>query len=166
MLFPLGQVVATPGALHVLDEKNVDSRVLLGRHQAGDWGDVPPEDRRENELSVNQGFWILSSYPLDDDQPSGSLRRRTSANLRSRFARRETGDLESLDVARRHRTYRKRRRRGRCPRPRAAAGRCRRWQRRRQLSRRADRRRGRGMACKGYDAERLYASTGYKTLAP
>ena len=68
MLFPLGQVVATPGALHVLDQKNVDSRMLLGRHQAGDWGDVPPEDRRENELSVNQGFRILSSYPLDDDQ--------------------------------------------------------------------------------------------------
>jgi hypothetical protein len=68
MLFPLGQVVATPGALHALDLKKVDPRVLLGRHQVGDWGDVPPEDRRENELSVNQGFRILSSYLLDDDQ--------------------------------------------------------------------------------------------------
>ena len=68
MLFPLGQVVATPGALHVLEQKHVDARALLGRHQAGDWGDVPAEDRRENELSVSQGFRILSSYPLADDE--------------------------------------------------------------------------------------------------
>ena len=68
MLFPLGQVVATPGALHALELKRVDPRVLLGRHQAGDWGDVPTEDRRENELSVDQGFRILSSYALDEDQ--------------------------------------------------------------------------------------------------
>lgn len=35
---------------------------LLSRHVRGDWGDVPPEDARENALSVREGFRILSSY--------------------------------------------------------------------------------------------------------
>ena len=28
----------------------------------GDWGEVPEEDKRENEFSVQQGFRILSAY--------------------------------------------------------------------------------------------------------
>ena len=35
---------------------------LLARHAAGDWGEVPPEDARENGLSVREGFRIISSY--------------------------------------------------------------------------------------------------------
>ena len=35
---------------------------LLERHRSGDWGDVSPEDARENEVSVRYGFRILSSY--------------------------------------------------------------------------------------------------------
>jgi hypothetical protein len=54
--FPLGQTVATPGALGILETMSTS------RHQSGDWGDVPPEDATENELSVEQGFRILSSY--------------------------------------------------------------------------------------------------------
>ena len=37
---------------------------LLRRHVSGDWGDVPAEDAAENELSVREGFRILSSYAL------------------------------------------------------------------------------------------------------
>ena len=29
------------------------------RHQCGDWGDVPPEDARENEFSVLNGFPMI-----------------------------------------------------------------------------------------------------------
>lgn len=68
MLFPLGQIVATPGALHVLEQLHIDPRVLLSRHQAGDWGDLCPADRDENHLSVNEGFRILSNYPVGDDE--------------------------------------------------------------------------------------------------
>ena len=64
MLFPLGQIVATPGALHVLEQSHLDPRTLLRRHQAGDWGELSPADRDENELSVKQGFRILSNYPV------------------------------------------------------------------------------------------------------
>ncbi len=64
MSFPLGRVVATPAALEALTGAGVAPGELLLRHAAGDWGEVPPEDARENELSVREGFRILSSYPL------------------------------------------------------------------------------------------------------
>ena len=48
-LFPLGVVVATPGALAELADE--DRRDALARHARGDWGDAGPEDRAENDLS-------------------------------------------------------------------------------------------------------------------
>ena len=62
VLFPLGRIVATPGALSLLNGASVNPAELLKRHQRGDWGEVPSEDARENELSVGRGFRILSSY--------------------------------------------------------------------------------------------------------
>lgn len=62
--FPLGQIVATPGALIALREAGVAPWELLARHQSGDWGEVDEHDRRENELSLREGFRILSSYTL------------------------------------------------------------------------------------------------------
>ena len=62
--FALGRVVATPGALKILEETGADALALLRRHARGDWGEVPPEDARENELSVREGFRVLSSYPV------------------------------------------------------------------------------------------------------
>jgi hypothetical protein len=38
--------------------------VYLARHQGGDWGDVPPEDAREKQLSVSVGFRVVSSYDV------------------------------------------------------------------------------------------------------
>jgi hypothetical protein len=35
---------------------------LLRRHQSGDWGELCEADKRENELSVEHGFRILSAY--------------------------------------------------------------------------------------------------------
>ena len=61
-LFCLGQLVATPGALQALTEARQAPTEFLARHQAGDWGDVCAEDKKENELSLRQGFRILSSY--------------------------------------------------------------------------------------------------------
>jgi len=63
-LFPLGQLVATPGALDALKAAGQRPEEFLNRHIVGDWGDVPPEDAQENELSVRQGFRILSAYTL------------------------------------------------------------------------------------------------------
>jgi hypothetical protein len=63
-LFPLGQVVATPGALEALQEAGQDPRALLRRHQSGDWGDMVDEDKAENDFSVNKELRIFSAYIL------------------------------------------------------------------------------------------------------
>ena len=59
-LFPLGRVVATPGALAELADE--DRRGALARHARGDWGDTGPEDWAENELSLKEGFRLMSVY--------------------------------------------------------------------------------------------------------
>ena len=58
--FRLGHIVATPNALAKLAQDDILAGIQ--RHQAGDWGDVPDEDRQENELSLQQGFRLLSAY--------------------------------------------------------------------------------------------------------
>ncbi len=63
-LFFLGRIVATPGALRILEEAGADITALLARHVSGDWGDVPREDAAENRRSVRHGWRILSSYPV------------------------------------------------------------------------------------------------------
>jgi hypothetical protein len=66
-VFPLGRSVATPGALALLAATGTDPAELLWRHQRGDWGEVCPEDARENERSIRQGYRILSSYRVGED---------------------------------------------------------------------------------------------------
>jgi hypothetical protein len=61
-LFELGQVVATPGALAVLQKAGQGPAEFLSRHVIGDWGDLSEEDRNENQFSLERGFRLLSSY--------------------------------------------------------------------------------------------------------
>ena len=65
-LFSLGRLVATPAALALLSGSGRSPAELLARHQSGDWGDLPPEDAREHELSILRGLRILSSYPVGE----------------------------------------------------------------------------------------------------
>ena len=65
-MFELGRLVATPGALMALKTAHSSAWELLKRHITGDWGDLDAEDKAENELSVREGFRILSSYTLPD----------------------------------------------------------------------------------------------------
>jgi len=67
-LFHLGQIVATPGALETLEHTAINSMDLIQRHQSGDWGNVPPSDAEENIHSIENGWRILSSYAISDDQ--------------------------------------------------------------------------------------------------
>jgi len=66
-LFNLGQIVGTPGALIAMEEAEQHPVELLVRHVTGDWGDLEDEDKKENELSVKQGFGIQSAYELETD---------------------------------------------------------------------------------------------------
>ena len=65
-LFSLGRIVATPGALEVLEQTGTHAQELLRRHAAGDRGEVPHEDARENARSVRQDWRVLSSYPVGE----------------------------------------------------------------------------------------------------
>ena len=62
--FSLGQVVATPGALAALQEARDSFWSYLQRHSNGDWGEVNAEDAAENELSLRDGFRLLSAYTI------------------------------------------------------------------------------------------------------
>lgn len=61
-LFPLGNTVATPGAVVVLEEQGIEPASLLARHQAGDWGDLCQEDAEANRQALEEGDRLLSSY--------------------------------------------------------------------------------------------------------
>ena len=61
-LFPLGQIVATPGALAALEKAGQTPLEFISRHVRGDWGELDADDRKENELSLKRGFRLLSSY--------------------------------------------------------------------------------------------------------
>ena len=60
--FPVGRVVATPGALRAFEKAEQLPAAFLDRHVHGDWGDVPEADKQANERSVEQGLRILSAY--------------------------------------------------------------------------------------------------------
>jgi pilus assembly protein CpaF len=64
----LGQLVATPGALTALEKTGQNAMEFLSRHVTGDWGDIPEEDRKENQYSLEHGFRLLSSYRTHADQ--------------------------------------------------------------------------------------------------
>jgi len=61
-LFSLGQIVATPALLRHFEQNQVSSWHYLQRHVTGDFGDLDESDKAENELSIERGFRILSSY--------------------------------------------------------------------------------------------------------
>jgi hypothetical protein len=63
-LFPLGQIVGTPGAIEALNQAGQDPLDLLTRHVVGDWGELDEEDRAENDFSVKNNLRILSAYTL------------------------------------------------------------------------------------------------------
>ena len=67
-LFPLGQVVATPGALALMGAARIDPVQLLQRHQSGDWGDLDAEDQRENDYAVHRRLRIFSAYGQPSDR--------------------------------------------------------------------------------------------------
>lgn len=58
--FALGQTVITANANRVLPE--LDVLLALGRHQAGDWGELCEEDRKANEDALQTGERLVSVY--------------------------------------------------------------------------------------------------------
>jgi hypothetical protein len=64
--FPLGRVVATPGALRAIAAAGHAPQEFLARHEQGDWGELDEEDCRENERSLKDDCRLMSAYHLRD----------------------------------------------------------------------------------------------------
>lgn len=60
--FPLGQVVATPGALEALADAGQTPTFFLNKHSSGDWGEVCDGDKRLNDEALVDGGRLLSAY--------------------------------------------------------------------------------------------------------
>ncbi|WP_294260791.1 hypothetical protein [Propionivibrio sp.] len=67
-LFPLGQVVATPGALAHCAKNNISPLTLIGRHHRGDWADLCEDDQSANENALFAGGRIVSSYRVGGEK--------------------------------------------------------------------------------------------------
>lgn len=67
--FPLGRLLATPGALAMARAHDLNLAALVARHQTGDWGVLGAEDRATNARALRTGARLLSRY----DTPGGPL---------------------------------------------------------------------------------------------
>lgn len=60
--FPLGQILATPGAVEALGQCHQNPLEFLARHSAGDWGELCDDDKELNDQAINDGSRIFSAY--------------------------------------------------------------------------------------------------------
>lgn len=61
-MFEMGYLVMTPGADETLRRAQQVAPEFLLRHKHGDWGELPEEDIRENEWSLENGARLFSAY--------------------------------------------------------------------------------------------------------
>ncbi len=67
-LFPLGAVVATPGALDLLDRNGINATTYLMRHQCGDFGTIDSADAQENMTDIKYRLRVLSAYDVGTER--------------------------------------------------------------------------------------------------
>ncbi|HKR59778.1 MAG TPA: hypothetical protein VJS64_08575 [Pyrinomonadaceae bacterium] len=60
--FPIGQTYITPGAEEALMIAGQTGIEFLRRHMCADWSELSDNDAQENELSLREGFRVLSAY--------------------------------------------------------------------------------------------------------
>jgi len=65
-LFSLGQIVATPPAVVMMQEAGITARELLQCHVTGDWEGMNADDAALNWLSVKTGGRIFSAFVRDN----------------------------------------------------------------------------------------------------
>lgn len=64
--FPIGILVATPGALNALERAGHSPVEFLARHAARDWGDLSDDDRHANDCGLDHADRLLSAYSMSD----------------------------------------------------------------------------------------------------
>lgn len=66
MLFELGQIVATPAALELLEQHGLNALQLVRLHVTGEYGDLCADDKQRNKDAIEDGGRIFSSYKMSD----------------------------------------------------------------------------------------------------
>ena len=79
--FGLGQIVATPAALALLEKTGYSAAALIARHVHGDWGDCCGEDAQHNESALLDGSRIFGVYRLVDAELLKEIPRSNRSNL-------------------------------------------------------------------------------------
>lgn len=67
-LFRLGNILATPGALDLLDRTGTNAATVLARHQRGDFGTVNVDDAQANKEAAATGCRIMSAYLFGNER--------------------------------------------------------------------------------------------------
>ena len=68
MLFRLGRLCATNGAIRTLTSAAADPIEYVARHLAGDWGDLDAAGSAANDRALWSGERIISAYRLGNDE--------------------------------------------------------------------------------------------------
>ena len=79
--FGLGQIVATPAALTLLEKTGYSAAALIARHVHGDWGDCCGDDAQLNEYALTNSSRIFSVYRLVDAELLKEIPRTNRSNL-------------------------------------------------------------------------------------
>jgi len=66
--FALGQTFITPGAEEAIQIAGQTEIEFLRRHMSCDWSELSEDDIQENELSLKEGFRLLSAYQTGKGQ--------------------------------------------------------------------------------------------------
>jgi hypothetical protein len=66
--FSLGQILATPNALALMQKHAVSPLELIARQARCDWGDCCADDAALNELALADGSRLMSVYRLVSDK--------------------------------------------------------------------------------------------------
>ena len=61
-LFPLGRIVMTQGIQSLIELTGFNPVEYVDRHSTGDWGDLSPNDTKENEFSLKKRLRLFSAY--------------------------------------------------------------------------------------------------------
>jgi hypothetical protein len=61
-MFPIGRLVATPGALAFCKQHGINPIHVIARHVARDWSEMCLEDQRSNERAIEEGSRVFSAY--------------------------------------------------------------------------------------------------------
>ena len=64
----MGRLLMTRGVNDLVAEDEAFAKFVMSsltRHRNGDWGNLTDEDIQENELSLKEGYRLLSAYEVE-----------------------------------------------------------------------------------------------------